>query len=125
MSNGVRDPFAGHRNSRGQFAEGNPGGPGRPVGNAFPIKFDKIEEFESQIVGKLVAMAIRGDMRAIKLCLAYRRGEPVARTIQATMEAEGLDFDQLMTAFAEWRKQEEGASGEAEGAGAEEGLREP
>ncbi len=69
------------RDEKGRFAEGNPGGPGNPYTRQTAllrqIVQDELNEVEVRIiVQRLKALAVGGDIQAIKLVLAYAVGKP-------------------------------------------------
>ncbi len=69
------------RDSKGRFAEGNPGGPGNPYTRQTAllrqVVLDELNEVEVRIiVQRLKAVALAGDVQAIKLVLAYAIGKP-------------------------------------------------
>lgn len=77
------DPSFEFRLANGQFAKGNPGGPGRPRA------VDRVREFERRVaeagpelIDALLATAKGGNLRAIEMVLdrvwPVRRGRPVA-----------------------------------------------
>lgn len=69
------------RDEMGRFVPGDPGGPGRPPKKKeekyFTIfrKIVGVDEFE-RVTRKLYELALGGDMRAIKLLMAYALGKP-------------------------------------------------
>jgi hypothetical protein len=70
------------RKSNGQFAKGNPGGPGNPyarrVARLRATLLDAVGEVGiAEIVQKLVSAAKGGDVQAAKLVLSYTLGKPV------------------------------------------------
>ncbi len=69
------------RDAKGRFAEGNPGGPGNPYTRQTAllrqVVLDELNEVEIRIiVQRLKAVALAGDVQAIKLVLAYAIGKP-------------------------------------------------
>ncbi len=69
------------RDANGRFAEGNPGGPGNPYTRQTAllrqVVLDELNEVEVRIiVQRLKAVALAGDVQAIKLVLAYAIGKP-------------------------------------------------
>jgi len=69
------------RDANGRFAEGNPGGPGNPYTRQTALLrqavLDELNEVELRIiVQRLKALAVGGDLQAIKLVLAYAVGKP-------------------------------------------------
>ncbi len=69
------------RDAKGRFAEGNPGGPGNPYTRQTAllrqVVLDELNEVEIRIiVQRLKAVALAGDVQAIKLVLAYAVGKP-------------------------------------------------
>src|SRR5690242_9151161 len=77
------DPSSEFRLANGQFAKGNPGGPGRPRA------VDRVRELERraaeagpELIDALLATAKGGNLRAIEMVLdrvwPVRRGRPVA-----------------------------------------------
>ena len=70
------------RNSNGQFAKGNPGGPGNPyarrVARLRATLLDAVgENGLTDIVQGMVTAAKGGDVAAAKLLLSYLLGKPV------------------------------------------------
>ena len=70
------------RNSNGQFAKGNPGGPGNPyarrVARLRATLLDAVgENGLADIVQGMVTAAKGGDVAAAKLLLSYLLGKPV------------------------------------------------
>ena len=70
------------RNSNGQFAKGNPGGPGNPyarrVARLRSALLDAVgENGLTDIVQGMVTAAKGGDVAAAKLLLSYLLGKPV------------------------------------------------
>ena len=70
------------RKPNGQFAKGNPGGPGNPFARRTArlraTLLDAVgEEGLSEIVQELVSAAKGGDVQAAKLVLSYTLGKPV------------------------------------------------
>jgi len=69
------------RNSNGQFAKGNPGGPGNPyarrVAKLRSAMLNAVESEMVHIVQSLIDSAKKGDVQAAKLVLAYSLGKPV------------------------------------------------
>ncbi len=69
------------RDEKGRFAEGNPGGPGNPYTRQTALLrqavLDELNEVEVRIiVQRLKAVALAGDVQAIRLVLAYAVGKP-------------------------------------------------
>jgi len=69
------------RKSNGQFAKGNPGGPGNPYARRTArlraTLLDAVgEDGLSEIVQELVSAAKGGDVQAAKLVLSYTLGKP-------------------------------------------------
>jgi hypothetical protein len=69
------------RDARGRFAEGNPGGPGNPYTRQTALLRQVVQEELNEveiriIVQRLKAVALAGDVQAIKLVLAYAVGKP-------------------------------------------------
>ena len=72
---------ASGRDANGRFARGNPGGPGNPYTRQTAllrqVVQDELNEVELRIVlQRLKALALGGDVQAIKLILAYAVGKP-------------------------------------------------
>ena len=70
------------RKSNGQFAKGNPGGPGNPFARRTArlraTLLDAVgEDGLSEIIQELVSAAKGGDVQAAKLVLSYTLGKPV------------------------------------------------
>ena len=82
-----------NRDERGRFVKGHtvrgnsPGRPPRSVEESRLLDFDRVVTGEKwrKIVGKLVAMALKGDFRAIRLLFSYTLGNPIQR-IETTMD---------------------------------------
>ena len=71
------------RNENGQFAKGNPGGPGNPYGRRTADMRSQMlsaitDADVKAVAGKLVDKAKEGDLAAIKLLLSYTVGRPDA-----------------------------------------------
>ena len=69
------------RDAKGRFAEGNPGASGNPYTRQTALLrqavLDELNETEIRIiVQRLKALAVGGDLQAIKLVLAYAVGKP-------------------------------------------------
>ncbi len=72
---------ANGRDGKGRFAPGNPGGPGNPYTRQTAllrqVVLDELNEVEIRIiVQRLKAVALAGDVQAIKLVLGYAVGKP-------------------------------------------------
>lgn len=89
----------GHRDQRGRFTYGHPGGPGRP---SRAIERDYLHALShacpperlAGICERLVAAAERGDQSAIQILLRYLIGHPQpgpTLSQMATAEAVGVD----------------------------------
>jgi len=69
------------RNSKGQFAKGNPGGPGNPyarhVARLRASLIEAVGDGLKDIVQGMVTAAKGGDVAAAKLLLSYLLGKPV------------------------------------------------
>jgi hypothetical protein len=83
------------RTSDGKFAKGNRGGPGNPftrrVAQLRCLLMAKMtDEALSDIADKLLELARKGDLAAIKLALQYAVGLP-----QRAADPDGLDADEL------------------------------
>jgi hypothetical protein len=90
-------PFEnGHRNPQtGQFAKGNPGGPGNPAARrAVQLKQAFLAAATPQkllqLAEKLLEQALAGDVTAASLFLAYSLGKP-----KSEPDADRLDLDEL------------------------------
>jgi len=81
----MKKPTANGSNGRkpnGQFAKGNPGGPGNPFARRTArlraTLLDAVgEDGLSEIIQELVSAAKGGDVQAAKLVLSYTLGKPV------------------------------------------------
>ena len=90
------------RNENGQFAKGNPGGPGNPFARQsarlLRVFRNALSEKDLEIIAaKIIEMAKAGDVAAVKLVLAYSIGKP-----RETPDLDALDQD-------EWRLHEQNA----------------
>src|SRR5580700_6423480 len=80
-ASGKAEKSAGGRNENGQFAKGNPGGPGNPFARhtarlLWVLRSAVSEEKLQTIVAKIIESAEAGDMAAAKLVLTYCIGKP-------------------------------------------------
>ena len=76
-------PSSDFRLANGQFAKGNPGGPGRPRAVDRAREFDqRVAEAGPELIEALLTVAKAGNLRAIEMALdrvwPVRRGRPVA-----------------------------------------------
>jgi hypothetical protein len=76
-------PSSDVRLPNGQFAKGNPGGPGRPRAADRVREFDRrVAEAGPDLIEALLRVAMTGNVRAIEMALdrvwPVRRGRPVA-----------------------------------------------
>jgi hypothetical protein len=76
-------PSSDSRLANGQFAKGNPGGPGRPRAVDRAREFDRrVTEAGPELIEALLTTAKGGNLRAIEMLLdrvwPVRRGRPVA-----------------------------------------------
>jgi hypothetical protein len=71
----------GSRNSRGQFAQGNPGGPGRPRGRASALRRAAEDAVSPEHIGAItrraVRMALEGNLAAMMFVFDRTCGKPV------------------------------------------------
>ena len=88
-----------HRNAKGQFVEGNTGGPGNPHGRSVArIKRRLLEactdERMDRLTDKLFELAEQGDVQAIKLILAYSLGKPTPGREPDEMDQQELELEE-------------------------------
>lgn len=91
------------RNKRGQFAPGNPGGPGRKAGsrNRVSLAVDSLLDGEAEaLTRKAVEMAKDGDTTALRLCLERLCPPRKDRPVQVEMPEMGKAEDAAQAAGA-------------------------
>lgn len=85
-------PAASTRGKKGQFAKGNPGGPGRPPKTREDKYLDEFRKTVSiasigRVTKKLLEMAESGDLKAMDLLLKYAIGKPLDYVAPIVIEA--------------------------------------
>ena len=87
------------RKSNGQFAKGNPGGPGNPYARRVARLRSKMLEAVGahldEIVGSMIALARDGDVQATKLILSYSLGKPQETIHPDLLDAHEKDVQKL------------------------------
>jgi hypothetical protein len=106
----VAEPTSNGRDANGRFTKGNRGGPGNPFARQVAA-LRKIllqaatPEVMEAIAGKLIELALKGDLRAIQLLFAYTLGKPAAAADPDQLDLEEWElFKQVADMPNHWPK---------------------